>query len=113
MDNVIELNPQKRTEDKIKKVIREIVEEFNHSDADQEELENIIFQLYHDWYHNAPDLKIEYNDGSLLELIRQIENFYNDIIRNLLCALAAEKFVHYKTTKDAQKNNNNKNTGRS
>ena len=110
MDNVVELNPQKRTEEKIKSVIKEIVEDIGHSDEDKEALEEIIFHLYHDWYHNAPDLEVVYKDGTLLEVIRQIEAFYNDIIRDLLCALAAEKFAHYKAKKDAPENNNDKDT---
>jgi len=111
MDNVIELNPKKRVEDKIKEVIRETIQDISGDEVDQKELETIIFNLYNQWYHNGPQLQVEYVEGTFVEVVRQIEEFYQTFVQNLLCALAAEKFAHYKTIKYAHtENNNNKDT---
>ena len=111
MSNVIELNPQKRTEEKIRRIIREVIDELEYEKEDKDVLEGIIFNLYDEWFNGTSDLQVQYIEGTIVEVVEQIEDFYQSIIHNLICALAAEKFATYKNNKNAhEENNNNQNS---
>ena len=107
MDNVIELDPKKRTEERVRRIIREVIDELEYDEKDKDVLEGIIFNLYDEWFSHTSDLKVQYVEGTLTEVVKQIENFYQSIIHNLICALAAEKFATYKNKKNAYKEDHN------